>query len=191
MKPCPSCLQDNPDAAVACDFCGFRFDRPLPLEKTRLLEAEVESLAPGDVVNDRYTVLRELGRSGVGVVYLATDAYAFDREVVLEFIHPRLVENPEAGKRFVMEVLTCQQLNSDHIVRVHDLERRGQLQFFSMEYIGGRSLRELIDDRKAKRPPLHSERGASYPKPGPGSPGLRPPIHHPPGHFAREHHGHR
>ncbi len=83
---------------------------------------------------NRYEIVQELGRGGMGMVYLVQDEWLESREVALKMIHPQLVELPEARQRFRQEVSTCLDLLHPNIVRVHNLEEWHGLQFFTMEY---------------------------------------------------------
>ena len=63
-----------------------------------------------EVLSDRYRVERELGRGGMGVVYLVSDIRLQNRNAALKMIHPQLVGNPEALQRFEQEVATSLEL---------------------------------------------------------------------------------
>jgi tetratricopeptide (TPR) repeat protein/TolB-like protein len=93
-------------------------------------------------VGRRYTVERELGRGGMGTVYLALDR-KHDRPVALKVLPPEIAAamGPE---RFLREIRIAAQLNHPHILPVHDSgESRGIL-YFVMPYVEGESLRTRI-----------------------------------------------
>ncbi len=106
------------------------------------------------MIAGRYEVVKELGQGGMGVVYLVKDIRLQNRLAALKMIHPQLVENPQARQRFEQEVGTCLDLMHPNIVRVHNLDEWQRLQYFTMEYVEGQSLRQLIKERKAKNPPF-------------------------------------
>lgn len=110
--------------------------------------------APGFLVAGRYEIVKEIGRGGMGVVYRVKDRMLQNREMALKMIHPQLVELPEARQRFEQEVNTCLDLLHPNIVRVHNLDEWQGQQFFTMEYIAGRSLQELIAERKSQKQPF-------------------------------------
>lgn len=97
-------------------------------------------LAIGQVVLGRYTIERELGRGGMGAVYLARDAKLNER-VALKTISSFLAGDPgELVERFRMEVQAARKVTHPNVIRIHDLGEDGQLLFLSMEYVEGETL---------------------------------------------------
>src|SRR3954469_16022104 len=91
---------------------------------------------------DRYRVERELGRGGMATVYLAHDL-RHDRPVALKVLRPELAASlgPE---RFLMEIRIAARLRHPHILPVHDSgETAGRL-WYTMPYVEGESLRQLL-----------------------------------------------
>jgi serine/threonine protein kinase len=154
MKTCPACNRQNPADALICSSCGERLGIESGWEKTRIRTLQSGDFAPGSSIADRYETVKEIGRGGMGVVYLTQDMWLEGRQMALKMIHPELVELPEARQRFKQEVNTCLDLMHTNIVRVHNLEEWEGLQFFTMEYVGGQSLQTLIAQRKPKKPPF-------------------------------------
>jgi serine/threonine protein kinase len=150
MKDCPACLRANPEDVRFCSSCGYDLRSDIPGDKTKIAETPVTQFSTGNQIANRYEVVKELGRGGMGVVYLVKDTRLQNRQVALKMIHPQLVENPQARQRFEQEVGTCLDLMHPNIVRVHNLEEWQGHQYFTMEYIPGRSLREMITERKDK-----------------------------------------
>lgn len=98
----------------------------------------------GTSCGERYEVLREIGRGGMGVVYAAKDRL-LEREVALKALSPLLMVAPEARERFRREALTVAQLDHPGLVGVHDLgEHEGAL-FLVMPLVRGRNLRALME----------------------------------------------
>ncbi len=93
-----------------------------------------------------YQVLRELGRGGMGVVYLARDP-ALDREVALKVLHPRLASDPEFERRFVREARTAAKLDHPHIVPVYSAGRAGDVLYMAMPFVKGETLEALMKRR--------------------------------------------
>ena len=154
MKTCPACKHQNLADALICESCGDSLGIGSGWEKTTIRGTHLEAFAPGYLVAERYEIVKEIGRGGMGVVYRVRDTRLQSREMALKMIHPQLVELPEAQQRFEQEVNTCLDLLHSNIVRVHNLEEWQGQQFFTMEYISGRSLQELIAERKPQKPPF-------------------------------------
>ncbi|MEW5911071.1 MAG: serine/threonine-protein kinase, partial [Thermodesulfobacteriota bacterium] len=109
----------------------------------------MSDLGDGEVIAGRFEVVRELGRGGMGQVLLVRDRLLKGQEVALKLISPELVALPEAQERFAQEVLAARALTHPNIVKVYDLNQEAGRSFFTMEYVSGRSLRALLEERRA------------------------------------------
>ncbi len=101
----------------------------------------------GDVIADRYEVCQQLGRGGMGVVYLVIDRKA-GCKVALKTLLPQYVSNTRAVQRFMREVQAVQQMDHPCIVKVFDVQQFNDHLFYTMEYVQGQSLRSLMRKRK-------------------------------------------
>ena len=91
----------------------------------------------------QYRLERELGRGGMGVVYLATDT-ALDRPVAVKVIHPELAAHESLARRFLTEARTIARLRHPNIVSVHAAGSDGDLLYYVMDQIEGETLRERL-----------------------------------------------
>ena len=159
MKFCPVCGHENSDNATRCTNpdCGYEFYTNSDNHKTRLMDGAGLELEQGSLISGRYEIIKELGRGGMGVVYLVKDAKLRGREVALKMIHPELISHEEARQRFIDEVLLCLDLHHPNIVIVYPIEETDRNLFFTMEYIQGQSLRKLMKDRQDRVPPFTLE----------------------------------
>ena len=116
-------------------------------------EQKAVLLKPGDVVNDRFEVVKQLGFGGMGAVYHVKDRIT-GQDRALKVMLPSLLKNEEARQRFVDEVAISQELVHEGVVRVYDLgvDRARRIRFFTMEYIEGRTLHRLLRERGGKLP---------------------------------------
>jgi len=93
--------------------------------------------------NGRYAVLKKLGEGGKGIVYKARDT-ALNRVVAI-----KMLKNPvttgEAYSRFITEAQSVAKLNHPNIVSIHDIGKEDEKPFFVLEFVEGRSLRDLIE----------------------------------------------
>src|SRR5205085_7980343 len=93
----------------------------------------------------RYEILRELGRGGMGVVYLAYDQL-LEREVAVKLITPALLST-EREERFKREARIVAKMDHPAIVPIYDIgEHEGSL-FFVMPFVTGAHLRSFIKNR--------------------------------------------
>jgi serine/threonine-protein kinase len=91
----------------------------------------------------RYSLVRELGRGGMGIVALARDV-ALDRPVAIKLLPPELAASPSHRARFVREARTAAALSHPHIVPIHAVEEHAELVFFVMTFIDGETLAERV-----------------------------------------------
>ena len=98
-------------------------------------EADAERVGPGD----RYRILRELGRGGMGVVYLATDT-VLHREVALKELPLHLGGRSDLAERFRLEGRVLARLAHPSIVQVYDLIEDGGQLWMALEYVPGGTL---------------------------------------------------
>lgn len=102
-----------------------------------------EFLSLQAVVAGRYSLLRELGRGGMGIVFLARDV-ALDRPVAIKLLPPKLAAIPELRERFLREARTAANLSHPNIVPIHAVEERDDIVYFVMGYIDGETLGQRV-----------------------------------------------
>jgi serine/threonine-protein kinase len=90
-----------------------------------------------------YKIIQELGRGGMGVVYLAEDT-KLKREVAIKFLPQLISADQEQKKRFELEAQAAASLNHPNITTIHAIEESGNDVFIVMEYINGIELKEKI-----------------------------------------------
>lgn len=104
-------------------------------------------LKPGTLVNDRYTIIEQIGCGGMAIVYRAKDE-KLDRDVTFKVLKEEHLTDNEFIKRFNVEARAAAKLSHQNIVNVYDVGNDGDIYFIVMEYIDGCTLKELIN-RKA------------------------------------------
>jgi len=104
-----------------------------------------------EALEGRYRIERELGRGGMGSVYLATDRGG-RRRVAIKVLTPELTESVGAAA-FSAEIKTLENLRHPHILPVLESGAAGPLLFYVMPYVEGQTLRERI--LSGKSPGLH------------------------------------
>ncbi len=124
------------------------------LEATKLLgdqkEAKTNStgsaLAVDQVVANRYRVIEEIGRGGMGAVYKVQDMF-LKRKAALKLLHPEFACKPVIVQRFHKEVEAIAKLSHEGIVKVHDLgATENGCQYMVMDLVEGKSLDALLKE---------------------------------------------
>jgi tRNA A-37 threonylcarbamoyl transferase component Bud32 len=91
----------------------------------------------------QFEVLQLLGQGGMGAVYKARQT-KLDRLVAVKILPPEVARDPAFAERFTREAQSLARLNHAHIVTVHDFGDIDGLYYFTMEYVDGRNLRDLL-----------------------------------------------
>ena len=143
---CPKCNADNPDTAKFCSECAT----PLPsaeeisISHTKTLLTPVKDSIKGTTFADRYQLIKELGRGGMGVVYKAEDT-KLKRSVALKFLPPELTHIPDVKERFMREAQAAAALDHPNICTVYEFDEAEEKAFISMAYVEGQSLRKKTE----------------------------------------------
>src|SRR5918911_2627149 len=99
-----------------------------------------------EAVVGRYSLERELGRGGMGVVYLAREV-RLDRPVAIKLLPPELAAHATLRDRFMREARTAARLSHPYIVPIHAVEEIGGFVFYVMAYVEGETLAQRVMSR--------------------------------------------
>ncbi len=102
-----------------------------------------EFFALQHAVAGRYSLIEEIGRGGMGVVFKARDL-ALDRPVAIKLLPPALAASDDRRRRFLREARTAAALSHPHIVPIHSVEEHDGLVFFVMSLVEGESLGQRV-----------------------------------------------
>ena len=116
-------------------------------------------LEPG-FIGDRYRLERLIARGGMAEVWLGHDTF-LDRQVAIKVLKRHIARDETAIERFRREALACAGLNHPNIVAVYDAFAHSGNQVVVMQYVQGRSLRDLLDKKKRLTPSLTIMMGAA------------------------------
>lgn len=100
----------------------------------------------GQLINDRYEIIRSIGEGGMANVYLAQDTI-LDRKVAVKILRGDLAEDEKFVRRFQREAISASSLNDPNIVEVYDVGEDDGKYFIVMEYVQGFTLKQLIKKR--------------------------------------------
>ena len=94
----------------------------------------------------RYQIVSQLGRGAMGTVYRALDP-AIERTVAIKTLNPDLPDEnmAEVKERFLREAKSAGKLNHPNVVTVYDVGEAGGIAYIAMEFLEGRSLRQVLD----------------------------------------------
>jgi len=104
----------------------------------------------------RYSIERELGRGGMGIVYLAHEV-ALDRPVALKLLPPALATLSNLRDRFLREARTSARLSHPNIVPIHSVDSVDDFVFFAMAFVDGETLGQRVRER-GPLPPAEATR---------------------------------
>jgi serine/threonine protein kinase len=142
---CPKCHFENPESTKYCGKCAT----PLPISDDTL-EAQTETLVvpivdmkTGSILADRYEIIEELGKGGMGKVYKALDR-EISEKIAVKIIRPEIATNKKIIERFHNELKMARTITHKNVCRMHDLGRDGKTRFITMEYVSGEDLKKSI-----------------------------------------------
>jgi eukaryotic-like serine/threonine-protein kinase len=105
----------------------------------------------GALVDGRYRIRGRVASGGMATVYTATDE-RLERTVAVKIIHPGQADNPHFVERFTWEAKTIARLTHPNVVAVYDQGTHDGLPYLVMEYVRGRTLREMLTDERRLPP---------------------------------------
>jgi serine/threonine protein kinase/tetratricopeptide (TPR) repeat protein len=142
-KKCPKCQSDNPDTATFCANCGNQLPSIEDIEVTETIETPKEELTTGSIFADRYQIIEELGKGGMGKVYRVLDK-ELKEEVALKLIKPDIAADKKTLERFNNELRLSRKIIHKNVGRMYEIMDHQGTRFITMEYVRGEDLRSLI-----------------------------------------------
>ncbi|HEV2260426.1 MAG TPA: PASTA domain-containing protein [Streptosporangiaceae bacterium] len=105
----------------------------------------------GRLLDGRYAVTARIAHGGMATVYLAMDI-RLDRQVALKVMHAELARDEEFVRRFIGEAKSVARLSHQNVVAVFDQGSDGPFLYLAMEYVPGRTLKEMLRERSRFTP---------------------------------------
>lgn len=150
---CPKCKSENPETQSFCGDCGTQLGNSQEIpEVTKTFETPFPQFSPGKSLAGRYEIIKELGKGGMGEVYLAEDTN-LKRQVAIKVLPRQFALDKERLARFEREARLLASINHPNIATIHGLEKSESQQFLVMELVEGDTLRDRIE----KGPPPKEE----------------------------------
>ncbi|HEY4271755.1 MAG TPA: FlgO family outer membrane protein [Candidatus Udaeobacter sp.] len=138
------------NAIRVCGKCGTEIPADAPEGGCPgcLLQTALDA-ADGQVVFGRYTLIKVLGRGGMGIVWLARDE-ELQRDVALKFLPDLMIRDRAMLDQLKRETKRCLELTHPHIVRIHDFVHDERSGCISMEYVDGETLSNLRAEKEQR-----------------------------------------
>lgn len=148
LTQCPRCHKQRKANAKFCNGCGLRYDDERAITAAMNAQAPktqaTNSLNVGDLLNNKYKIVREIGEGGMGAVFLAEDQM-LKRQVVIKAL---LSENDtDMIAQSIKEREFLAAIKHANIVSIYDFISTGKQGYIVMEYVHGKTLDQIIDDQ--------------------------------------------
>ena len=140
---CPKCHHENPDDTLFCGKCGTQFPSPEEVKVTETLDAPKEELTTGSTFADRYQIIEELGKGGMGRVYKAHDT-KIKEKIALKLIKPEIAKDKKTIERFSNELRLARKIRHKNVCGMFDLGEERGTHYITMEFVPGEDLRSSI-----------------------------------------------
>jgi serine/threonine protein kinase/tetratricopeptide (TPR) repeat protein len=140
---CPKCQHENPNDTLFCGKCGTRLPSLEKVEVTETLETPKEELTRGTTLANRYEIIEELGKGGMGRVYRVEDT-KLKQEVALKLIKTEIAKDKKTIERFRNELKLARNIRHKNVCGMFDLGEAEGARFITMEYIRGEDLKSFI-----------------------------------------------
>lgn len=138
---CPKCrstISGEIGDAADCSLCREKVETP------------ASRVAPGAVIGD-FVIVREIGRGGNGIVYLARQI-SLDRPVALKVLQEHYGKDPEFVGNFIREARAAARISHPNIVQAYAVGEDEGVYYFAMEYIDGETMKQVLK-RESRIPP--------------------------------------
>ena len=142
---CPKCQTENPETSLFCSDCGTKLEAAgeFSLFQTETLETHLKELSMGSTFANRYQIIEELGKGGMGKVYKVLDTH-INEKVALKLLKPEIAADRKTIERFSNELKFARKISHRNVCRMYDLGREAGNFFITMEYVSGEDLKSFI-----------------------------------------------
>jgi serine/threonine-protein kinase len=149
-------LEDLREKQALVEFmmsAGAAGDRTAPLSKAMSPTAQQQMaqqgvlIEPGKTLANRYEIKEILGVGGMGMVYKAVDRELGETIAIKTLKTDFMAQDPTALERFKGEIRLARKISHRNVVRTHDIGESGGVYYITMEFVEGKSLKDLIRSR--------------------------------------------
>jgi len=142
---CHKCQYENPFDTIYCGKCAtpLQSKDDVPFSQTHTLQVPAKALPRGTTFANRYDVLEELGRGGMGRVYKVFDK-RIKEEVALKLLRADIADDPQVVERFSNELKFARKIIHKNVGRMYDLGEAEGVFYITMEFVSGEDLKAFI-----------------------------------------------
>jgi serine/threonine protein kinase/tetratricopeptide (TPR) repeat protein len=142
---CPECRTKNPADSVFCNKCGTQFGlgKGESVSFTKTLLTTGEELIKGSTLAERYEIVEEIGKGGMGVVYKVFDT-KIQEDIALKVLKPEVAAHMDTITRFSNELKFARRITHKNVCRMYDINDAAGTHFITMEYVEGENLKSVI-----------------------------------------------
>jgi len=142
---CPNCNFENLDDSRFCSKCAAPLlsSEEISVSPTETLQTSITGLPRWSTFAQRYEVIEELDKGGMGKIYRVLDK-KIDQEVALKLLRPEIASDQETIVRFKNELKLARKISHRNVCRMYDLGEEGNAYYITMEYVSGENLKSLI-----------------------------------------------
>jgi serine/threonine-protein kinase len=142
---CPKCNSENPADTKFCGECTAPLhpSEEIPASPTKTLETPTEEFTRGTTFANRYEIIEELGKGGMGKVYRVEDK-KIKEEVALKLIKPEIASDRKTIERFSNELRMARKIRHKNVCGMYDLGEEKGTHYITMEYVPGEDLKSFI-----------------------------------------------
>jgi serine/threonine-protein kinase len=146
VKTCPVCAREYPDDVKFC-----------PVDGSTLRSKGRTADLVGQVIADRYSIIKKLGEGGMGAVYLG-EHVKMGRKSAIKVMNPAMANDPDAISRFNREASNASRISHPNVCQIYDFgETPDGIIYLAMEFIQGSALTDIIE-RDGALPPARAGR---------------------------------
>ncbi|MBU4254858.1 MAG: protein kinase [Acidobacteria bacterium] len=141
---CPKCNHPNSRDTKFCGNCGHSLsaDTPGAFDGGETLMAPLSELTRGMTLTERYEVIEQLGKGGMGKVYRVLDKKIHE-EIALKLLNPQVAMDEKAIERFRNELKFARKVSHRYVCRVYDIYEEEGTHYITMESFTGTSSRRI------------------------------------------------
>jgi serine/threonine protein kinase/tetratricopeptide (TPR) repeat protein len=141
---CPKCQFENPDDTLYCGKCAtpLRPSEDIPAV-TETLETPKDELTTGSIFAERYQIIEELGRGGMGRVYKVLDT-TIKEKIALKLLKPEIASDKKTIERFRNELKFARKIRHENVCQMYDLNEEKGAHYITMEFVPGENLKSMI-----------------------------------------------